>query len=471
MSNIRYLEIDSSYRNREMYPEPADFIVPISQYGTKNILDSTDPVSLEAPLRIWCPADYGPVVFPDTEGKVAVNDTNSLSQFIVYYDKNKKKIKDTDYYNGTTIEVGTSTNSTVITGWDFLTSSTTNDYFIVTLNEKLTGVGVLTIRTNDDLIFKFNQGTKIPDQPIIFIPNGVEADNYYTDYIIYNQTQKEWRRIVSYNGKTKLAGLDISTGSIANWNISHTLVLRKDYPKEIGTLSSINNAINVTFPNTSSKIPGKYDGSFIRFTSILNNNKIFKITSYTGEPNYKATLKYISGSEDGTNVLNTLDIGKTYEILQYTRDNETPFVYTGSTVSQQEMSCYEIELMHLILPNQILVNGGRSVLYPYFYVELQNVSATGSGLTNIIYSNNPNSTKKLFRCPVDDMRNHLISPFIKIDSERTRQTVKFKPNDSLHFAVYLPNGKLFKTMGKETYSPEYPNPFLQISACFSIKRL
>ena len=223
-------------------------------------------------------------------------------------------------------------------------------------------------------------------------------------------------------------------------------------------------------PNTSSNIPGKYDGSFIRFTSLANNNKIFKITNYTGEPNYTATLKYISGSEDGTNVL-ALDTYVPYEILEYTRDNEVPFVYTGSTVSQQQMVCYEIELVDLVLPNLVLVNGGRIAFYPFVYVELQNVSASGAGLTNIIYSNNPNSIRKLFRCPIDDMQSSLISPFIKIDSDGTRQTIKFKPNDNLHFAVYLPNGKLFKTLIQERYSPEYPNPFVQISALFSIKRL
>ena len=69
------------------------------------------------------------------------------------------------------------------------------------------------------------------------------------------------------------------------------------------------------------------------------------------------------------------------------------------------------------------------------------------------------------------MQHNLSPPFIKIDSDGTKQTIKFKPNDNLHFAVYLPNGKLFKTLIPENYSPNAPNPIIQISALFGLKRI
>ena len=77
----------------------------------------------------------------------------------------------------------------------------------------------------------------------------------------------------------------------------------------------------------------------------------------------------------------------------FSYDNEVPFTYTGSLVSQQEMVCYEVELLNLILPNRTLKSGGRSAFYPFFYVELQNISSSSAGTKNIIYSNNPNSTR------------------------------------------------------------------------------
>jgi hypothetical protein len=142
-------------------------------------------------------------------------------------------------------------------------------------------------------------------------------------------------------------------------------------------------------------------------------------------------------------------------------------------VSQQEMVCYEIKLVNLILPNRILSVGKGSLItfYPYVYVQLSNVSSPGAGNKNIIYSNNPNSTKALFRAPITDVPNLTSSTFIKIDGDGTVQTVKFKPNDNLYFCVTLPSGEVFETILPEYVSPRIPNVLSQVSAMFAIRRV
>jgi hypothetical protein len=162
-----------------------------------------------------------------------------------------------------------------------------------------------------------------------------------------------------------------------------------------------------------------------------------------------------------------------YEIEPFTRDNYNPFIYTGSIVSSQEVVCYEVELLNLILPNALLASGrgGRPIFYPYLYVELQQISSAGSANRNIIYSNNPNSYKMLFRAVVDDTPIPAISPFIKIDGDGMVHTIKFKPNDAFRFAVFHANGDPFKTIFDENYSPSAPNALTQISACFAFKRV
>lgn len=162
-----------------------------------------------------------------------------------------------------------------------------------------------------------------------------------------------------------------------------------------------------------------------------------------------------------------------YEIELFSRDNYNPFVYTGSLVSSQEVVCYEVELLNLILPNAILASGrgGRPIFYPYLYVELQQISSAGSTNNNIIYSNNPNSYRMLYRAVVDDTPIPAVSPFIKIDGDGMVHVVKFKPNDAFHFAVFHANGEPFKTILDEQYSPSPPNALTQISACFAFKRV
>ena len=137
------------------------------------------------------------------------------------------------------------------------------------------------------------------------------------------------------------------------------------------------------------------------------------------------------------------------------------------------MVCYEISLLNLVLPNTTLVSGfgGRIAFYPYVYVELENVSASSGRNQGIIYSNNPNAIKALFRAAIKDVPNPVNSTFIKIDGSGAVQTVKFKPNDTLKFSVFLSDGEIYQTLMEEYYSPLNPNPLIQISALFSIKRI
>jgi len=162
-----------------------------------------------------------------------------------------------------------------------------------------------------------------------------------------------------------------------------------------------------------------------------------------------------------------------YEVNCFDRDNSVPFNYTGTISANQQMSCYKIELLDLVLPNIDLTtgSGGRIAFYPYVYVELQNVAGANSNNSGIIISNNPHSTKMLFRVPIDDTPTPLISPFIKIDGDGAIQTVKFNPNDSLKFSVHLPNGDLFIVDQSEYFGPQKPNPLIQISAMFSIQKI
>ena len=161
------------------------------------------------------------------------------------------------------------------------------------------------------------------------------------------------------------------------------------------------------------------------------------------------------------------------EILFFSYDNFNPFNYIGSLVSQQEMVCYEIELVNLIIPNNILQVslGGLPAFYPYLYVELSNVSAAGANIRNSIYTNVPTATKATFRVPIDDIPQPEISTFIKIDGDGMVQTIKFKPNDNLFFSLFFYNGEIYNTITTKRYAPEPPEASCQISCMFSFRRL
>ena len=51
--NSRYLEIDSTYRDRNKFPLPSNFEIPMAQSARKTLNNAEDPVSLGIPIRAW----------------------------------------------------------------------------------------------------------------------------------------------------------------------------------------------------------------------------------------------------------------------------------------------------------------------------------------------------------------------------------------------------------------------------------
>ena len=141
-------------------------------------------------------------------------------------------------------------------------------------------------------------------------------------------------------------------------------------------------------PNTTSiDICYEYDTS-------PSNNQACRITSYNyyQDSSVSSTYYGIFTVYPGFNLYDSgsgLGSDASIEILPFSYDNFNPFVYTGSLVSQQDMVCYEMQLISLTLPNYTLSvsQGGRIAFYPYIYIQISNVSTTGAGLKNIIYSN------------------------------------------------------------------------------------
>jgi hypothetical protein len=570
MSNTRYLEFDSSYRNRIDFPNPAEFNIEISQTGQKSRLNAVDPISLSAPLHFWNSSfDEAGATSPDntvalnTSGTIIFSTTTAgtPSDRTIFYIKSDDidtLRKEPGYYNGSILVISSSTPAATyyrrILDYKLISRYTdagpppaTYDIAQVTVDSSVpdgvvfTG-GFITNPTNDT-------GATGLLLPQVFIPSGSNINDFYTGYYIQrlndDLTSIETRTITTYDGITHMATLDrITTGT--SWVVAGSnFVIRKELPLTGTTISVSTNGLYIQLASTTNSSDDSLINSFLRMIAPLPVNGIVdapysqerKIIDYwaldgsmtiTGGTNFTLNvgssindyyvgaiitdsagtsaqvLTYNGTTKSGT-LLDTLITGTfwirtakissaftappegNYEILQYTRDNVVPFVYTGSLVSQQQTVCYEVELLNLILPNKLLVSGGRVAFYPYLYVELENISASGGASKGIIWSNNPSAYRMLFRVPMNDTPTPFVSPFIKIDGDGMVQTIKFKPNDSFKFAVRLNNGELFTLMNVntlvansdgamvyttiDTTGAEKPDVLVQISACFSIKRI
>lgn len=160
-------------------------------------------------------------------------------------------------------------------------------------------------------------------------------------------------------------------------------------------------------------------------------------------------------------------------ILPFQNEGVVPLNFTGTYLTQSQMSCYEMTVLNLILPN-VQINSLNSLLtsgYPYILLEVSNVTLPSAHNKNAIYSNNPASINSTFVCSISDVNDPLRTKFIKISSDGTVQTLKFSPADNLRVRILLPSGETFRIQENDFLPPSIVNPRLQIEVLLEIKRV
>jgi hypothetical protein len=162
-----------------------------------------------------------------------------------------------------------------------------------------------------------------------------------------------------------------------------------------------------------------------------------------------------------------------FMILPFFNEGVVPLNFTGTQITQTQMSCYNMSITNLILPNRLLAVGDGLLTssYPYVFVSIVNENNPNGGSFNRFFTNNPFAAKALFICSISDVNNPETTKFIKISSDGAVQNVKFSPVDSLGIEISLPNGLTFQTEDTDFIVPQEPNPLLQITLFVEIRRI
>jgi hypothetical protein len=475
MSSLHYIEVDSNYRDRTNFPNPAYFEIPLSQTGRKGPYDALDPVSLSAPIAYWT-SNLIDALSPGNVVSGTISSISSPDNIAATSDNGNFMItaaagtlqQKHNYYQALNI-VNTTINATRrIVSYQYLGSDSSGDD-----RAQITVANNFGDALNLGDSWTINDPTDLSDtsEPLFFVPSGRFGSGSYGTMILYNETVNQSRPILDYDFVTHIVSLDTSSsngGPVAGWSVTDNYCIRGSSPTFVTTVGAGTTATNIVI-TAGSNTNNFYNGSFIRIRAAQYGNAVVPPeTQYGRIVSYNGSTQTATISQPFSVVPS---VGQVIEILPFSFDNLSPLGYSGSTVSQQENVCYQIQLLDLVLPNQTILStfGSRITFYQYVYVLFRNVSSGGT--SNILYSNNPNSTKILFRASVDDVPNPVNSTFLKIDSDGSTQSIKFKPNDNLVFGVYLSSGELFETVIKDNVSPLPPNEMIQISALFSIKRV
>ena len=89
---------------------------------------------------------------------------------------------------------------------------------------------------------------------------------------------------------------------------------------------------------------------------------------------------------------------------------------------------------------------------------------------NLIQSNNPLLSKSQFVVPVEDTST-TVGKFFTLKTSSVI-TIKYNPQEPIHFGVYMPNGNQIRFDPDDYHVGAItPNPDLQITALFTVKRI
>jgi hypothetical protein len=251
-----------------------------------------------------------------------------------------------------------------------------------------------------------------------------------------------------------------------------------------GDNNALYEVVNI-YPTTGNLVfRFKLDESFVNsFISVVGGNVNNISAAFSQLTNTQQIIKVINGNvavlkDNGytqnyyfTNSASITLYGPGYFYFPFTNDNASPFIYTGSIISNNQPVSYNISLLSLTLPNQPLDSGGIISDYPYVYVEFENISTTSSATRNLIYSNNPHAYKAVFRVPINEIQNNNKSLFVRNKAENMPQAMIFKQTDSVRITIRLMTGEIFKTVKADTSPGSITNPLLQISCLFSIQKI
>lgn len=569
MTISRYIEINSSYRDRTRFPNPSQFNIELSLSGQNSAVDAKDPIyhsvvkyppsNTEKTYSTYgymygIPISGSTSTNPYKYGLIPIIRNNMLTLEQIQLETDNAYIGDTlelvEYKNSGNVVTHEFRNivnyristydseisgivQTIVTpsfnsiptdlqcefnhiliGWTLEFTDTTDPKL---LGQKYTITGynacakilyfepsIMSSEINQDDIFVI----RIPiyeievDRPFsVSIP--ILSENLksttYTTYRIRSQSSTPLTIGIFESGTNNQFTLPSTVGNLNYtnqllWITSDPIIYTGglvSYISDTFTITSVSQSLlNMTLAFETGGIKysfvitewdnitktGKINGLFVSgITNVVisqpSPSNYYKIQTYN--PSTFSGMVFPSFSYETISEKFNYTIGDTdtFEILQFKTDNYHPLNFAESMVHQQQVHCYEIQLISLTIPNVPLKSGTgkRIAFYPYVYIEFKSITQ-GTNAYNF-NSNNPVIQKNImFKAPMIYNFNPIKANFITLDGHGMVQQLKFKPNDSFSFAVYLPNGDLFITE-QDYQSPSEPNPLLQISACFKVTRL
>ena len=462
----RYIQLYSGSRDRQKFPNQSAFDSPFSNsQQVKTPITAVDPI-LNGP--IYYTFNFIPTVItgtfqPSSRQSAPILDPlqtpGGLNPVDNYYtgwaiiDANTGALRVIKTYSAST---GVITMDTL-----FPRAYTGSGQYVLFYNYNPTYIYIPQIDLSGNKVLTYEQA---------YLNYYVVFETPNINYSHADHSNIFYRKIVSYDNVFRIAYFDKPLPEDYNpFTGIQLYTLRKTLPLERWTVAAPTVSNIITLPVTASPIDNYYVGKYVYYSSNVNQQTsaaavfspvygFYYITSYNG------TTKELTVNSD----INSNPLPSENNVINITTlfsDNYSPYTYSGTMVSENQATCYEVSLDNLTIPNVILKTGSRIAFYSFLYVKFINLTSPTSALEPI-NSNNPPSKNAIFVAPITQSTQPSLGTYMTLRSDM-KQTITFKPNDGFRFAIFLPDGSPFQTLEDDTSAPYPPNLFLQINATFS----
>jgi hypothetical protein len=449
-----YLEIYSAYRDRNMWPNPAEFEVMVSVSGRKSAPNAEDPVALASPETAWSSGLFDVTSPGAAFVKVVVANSATNLSF-------------------TTLDVTSQSPGTLQRILNYYKFSNLRDDVNPSLcfgisSYSYNGNDKATLIINAAYPFVVGQVLRIEDptdfsdlsNPKIFVPAGSDATNAYAKTLVYNETTRQFRPAASYAA----GSLYLTTATpLVGWTSTDNYSLRRESPVLVTNAAAGSTSNTVKFGSGAANVDNMYIGWFLRIPKTTYD---YNVVQPQGEQRRIVAYDGATNTATVSPPFTSTALGSTVELQQFNYDNLYPFPFRATL--QQEIPTYAMRLNKLILPNRELKTsgGGRIAYQNYVYVELSGIDNPN---VNLLFSNNPNATRAMFTASVTNIENLERSSYVVLEGDDMTQPVRFRLDTNFKFKITLPDGEVFETVTRDTKSPQVPNPKVQIRALFQLE--
>jgi hypothetical protein len=420
---VKVVEIDSTYRDRESFLNPCSFHLDINKAEKTTCLEAFDVVSDAAPILSWTGN-----TLDDTLANVTSTTGTVVNIFIPFVSVSfaSSLFKKHNYYKG----LVTNGNIT-IAEYEYNGFSAGLHYgkFRLVPFPALLAIGDA-----------FTLNCAINILPINVVDNEIRlfVPSFYSNSctIVYNESTNSFNKIVKIEDSYVTFVTKTNT-----WQYDHTFSLREKIPNHTSALvSNTFDTINVTSTG---------GGDIVYIPSISYFGKILSKTSTS----YKVT-PFIIVPIAPMSVVQT---------LEFSYDNKQSLRYLGSP-NQQERT-WDVSIVDVQIPNRKIKNAPSLTDYSTLYLELRDQQYSPH---DVIMTNNRDINTALFRLSADTSNS--TKNFFSYTTSKHYKTFRFTPNrSSFVVKILTPKGDVVEFEEKDNQWPLKPKQHLQINVSFITK--